>query len=87
VFERLRRWLKPSGYLLFTIEPDDEPGVVGEWLGAPMFFSHFGAEDALALVRDAGFEIVDQAVEAQLEGAREVSYLWVLARKPERQSG
>jgi cyclopropane fatty-acyl-phospholipid synthase-like methyltransferase len=80
-FERFAAWLEPSGHLLFTIEPDDQPGTVGEWLGAPMFFSGFGAERTRALVREAGFEIVDDAVETQLEGEREVSYLWVLARR------
>ncbi|MGH2961070.1 MAG: class I SAM-dependent methyltransferase [Solirubrobacterales bacterium] len=80
-FERFHRWLNPSGYLLFTIEPDEESGIVGEWLGAPMFFSQFGAERTLSLVRDTGFEIIEERSEAQLEGEREVSYLWVLARR------
>ena len=81
LFARLAGWLRPDGYLLFTIEPHDEPGVVGDWLGAPMFLSQFDAETTLGLVRDAGFEIVRQAVETQLEGSRGVAYLWVLARR------
>lgn len=35
----------------------------------------------LDLIRAAGFEVVEQAVESQLEGKRPVSFLWVLARK------
>ncbi len=83
VFSRFRRWLAPGGHLLFTIEPEDEPGIVGDWLGTPMFFSQYEAQKTLALVREAGFEIVETAVENQLEGSREVSYLWVLARGSE----
>jgi hypothetical protein len=66
---------------LFTIEPEAEPGLIGDWLGAPMFFSQYDAEDTVDLVRRAGFEIVEQAVETQLEGEREVAYLWVLAHR------
>ena len=46
-----------------------------------MFFGQYEAKVTLGLVRDAGFEVVEQAVQAQLEGARQVSYLWVLARR------
>jgi cyclopropane fatty-acyl-phospholipid synthase-like methyltransferase len=75
-------WLRPGGCLLITFEVDDEPGVVGEWLGEPMFFSHFDAPTNRRLVEDAGFELVRAEEETQLEGRREVPYLWVLARKP-----
>ena len=62
-----------------TIEPEDEPGKVGDWLGEPMFFSQFDAETTLALLADAGFSVVEQAIEDQYEGDREVTYMWVLA--------
>lgn len=81
IFDRFHRWLAPGGLLLFTIEPDDEPGIVGDWLGRPMFFSQHDAETTLGLVREAGFAVLRAEVESQLEGAREVSYLWVLARR------
>ena len=81
VLARFHDWLRPGGHLLFTIEPDDEPGIVGDWLGAPMFFSQYDAETTLALVAAAGFEVVERGVEDQLEGGRPVSYLWVLARR------
>ena len=54
VFERFRRWLRPSGWLLFTIEPEAEPGIVGDWLGAPMFFSQYDAGTTLELVAEVG---------------------------------
>jgi cyclopropane fatty-acyl-phospholipid synthase-like methyltransferase len=78
-------WLRDGGYLLLTFETGDEPGVIGEWLGAPMYFSHFDAETNERLVRETGFEVVKAEQETQLEGPRPVPYLWVLARKPSRQ--
>ena len=79
IFRRFHRWLEPGGRLLFTVEPDDEPGVVGDWLGTPMFFSQFDSERTLEIIREAGFEVIEKDVETQLEGPRQVSYLWVLA--------
>jgi cyclopropane fatty-acyl-phospholipid synthase-like methyltransferase len=83
VFRRLRTLLRPSGHLLFTVEPEDEPGGVRDWLGVPMFFSQYDAAETLALVREAGFDVVRHSVESQLEGDHEVAYLWVLARRSE----
>jgi hypothetical protein len=83
VFERFHSWLRPFGYLLFTVEPYDEPGRVGDWLGAPMFFSQYDAISMAALVRNAGFHVLTQAVETQREGEREVNFLWVLAQSNE----
>jgi ubiquinone/menaquinone biosynthesis C-methylase UbiE len=81
VFGRFSRWLRPGGYLLFTVEPQDEPGVVGSWLGAPMFFSQFSAEKTLELAERAGFAVLRRAIESQREGDRDVSYLWVRAQR------
>jgi cyclopropane fatty-acyl-phospholipid synthase-like methyltransferase len=75
-------WLREGGWLLITCEIGDEPGVVGDWLGTPMFFSHYDAATNERLVRDAGFEIVKTREETQTEGARPIPYLWLLARKP-----
>jgi cyclopropane fatty-acyl-phospholipid synthase-like methyltransferase len=82
ILARLHRWLAPGGRLLFTIEPYDEPGTVGDWLGEPMFFSQYDADTTLGLVRAAGFEVLETAVASQFEGNHDVAYLWVLARRP-----
>jgi cyclopropane fatty-acyl-phospholipid synthase-like methyltransferase len=81
MFRRLDAVLRPGGYLLFTIEPEDEHGEVRDSLGAPMYFSRYDAPRTLALVR--GVEILRHAIESQLEGQHEVAYLWVLAQKTE----
>lgn len=75
-------WLRDDGWLLLTFEANEQPGVVGEWLGTPMYFSHYDPATSQELVRAAGFEIVSAEQETQLEGEHEVAYLWLLARKP-----
>ena len=80
----IHRWLREGGWLLLTFETEDRPDTVGEWLGGPMFFSHFDAATNEKLVRKAGFEVVRAEEESQVEGRRPVPYLWVLARKPSR---
>lgn len=80
ILASIHRWLTPEGLLLLTVETEDEPGVTGEWLGVDMFFSCFDADTTRQLIREAGFEALSEAIEAQIEGEKEVSYLWVLAR-------
>jgi cyclopropane fatty-acyl-phospholipid synthase-like methyltransferase len=81
LFRRFRSWLRPGGYLLFTLEPYDEPGRTGEWLGVPMFISSFDPETTVGVLAQAGFEVLSRDVESQLEGDREIEYLWVVARR------
>jgi SAM-dependent methyltransferase len=81
LFSRVRTWLRPSGLFLFSVEPEDEPGTVRLWLGKPMYFSHFDAETTIGLVRAAGFGVLDAHREVQLEGTKEVEFLWVLGAR------
>jgi cyclopropane fatty-acyl-phospholipid synthase-like methyltransferase len=74
-------WLRPGGWVLLTFEANEQPGVIGEWLGTPMYFSHYDPETSQELVRASGFEIISAEQETQVEGGREVPYLWVLAQK------
>ena len=78
---RIGRWLAPNGLLLFSIEPEEEPSNVREWLGTPMFFSHFDASTTLRIVEEAGFEILKAHRETQLEGSHNVEFLWVFAER------
>jgi SAM-dependent methyltransferase len=82
LLERLRHWLRPDGLLLLSIEDQDEPGTVAEWLGVDMFFSMFGADATRQLVREAGFDIEKTALGTQTEGETDIAYTWILARKP-----
>jgi ubiquinone/menaquinone biosynthesis C-methylase UbiE len=78
---KVSRWLRDGGLLLISMEAGEAEGVVSEWLGVPMFFSCFGPETMKGMVQAAGFEILESAVETQVEQGVEIPYLWVLGRK------
>jgi hypothetical protein len=61
---------------------DSPDAVEHDWLGAPMFFSHYGAKKNRALVRRAGFEMELAVVEEEPEDRHAALFLWVIARKP-----
>lgn len=80
---RIARWLRPGGLLFATMGAGDSPDVVEpDWLGAPMFFSHFGAETNRELVRRAGLELLEAEVVPELEDGQTVRFLWLAARRP-----
>lgn len=74
--------LAPGGYLLAALGAHDGPDWTGEWLGVPMFFSAFGADTNRALLRESGFELVEDEVAQVVEPEGTVDFLWVLARRP-----
>ena len=83
LLEAIHRWLRPGGVLVATMGAQDSPDdVEDDWLGAPMFFSHFGAKKNRALVRRAGFEIETAVVEEEPEDRHAALFLWVIARVP-----
>jgi ubiquinone/menaquinone biosynthesis C-methylase UbiE len=80
----IARVLRPGGCAVLTMGSADNPdGIDEDWLGAPMFFSHFDGDRNVALVREAGFEIVSATDERELEYGVPVSFRWVVARLPE----
>jgi len=81
MFALVHEWLADAGWFLFSVETGDEPGLVGQWLGVPMFFSSYAPEETRRLVAGAGFDIVRESIDEQVEGETTVSYLWILARK------
>ncbi len=52
---------------------------LGEWLGAPMFFSHHAPEEAKRVVIEAGFRL--ELVELVEQHDEEATFLWIAARK------
>jgi SAM-dependent methyltransferase len=79
----IHRWLRPGGVLVATMGAQDSPDdVEDDWLGAPMFFSHYGAKKNRALVRQAGFEIETAVVEEEPEDRHAALFLWVIAHRP-----
>lgn len=81
LFRRIHDWLRPGGIFVASFGGSDNPSEVDEdWLGAPMFFSHFDAETTVALVENAGFEIIRRELVQQVEHGVEGAFLWLVAR-------
>jgi cyclopropane fatty-acyl-phospholipid synthase-like methyltransferase len=85
LLSRIALWLRDGGFLLCSLGAGDTPdSVEADWLGVPMFISHYDAETNRRLVGDAGLEHVrDEVVAMEEEGHGEVRFLWVLAEKGE----
>jgi SAM-dependent methyltransferase len=84
LLEAILRWLRSGGVFVATLGAQDSPDAIeDDWLGTPMFFSHYGAKKNRALIRRAGFEIEIAAVEEEPEDRHGALFLWVIARKPE----
>jgi SAM-dependent methyltransferase len=78
----IHRWLRPGGVLIASMGAQDSVDEVeADWLGVPMFFSHYGAKRNRALVRVAGFEVETAVVEAEPEDRHDALFLWVIARR------
>lgn len=78
------RLLKPGGLLVATMASGDTPDTVEDnWLGAPMFFSHFDGDTNVSLVIGAGFDIISAEDEEELEHGKLVRFRWIVANKPE----
>jgi SAM-dependent methyltransferase len=80
---KIHRWLKPGGVFLATWAFAGWEGEESDWegWGAPMRWSHHDGETSLELLRGVGFAIESAEVRTT-RGARDESWLWVLARKP-----
>lgn len=78
---RIAGWLRPGGLFVATMSAADNPGAVEtDWLGAPMFFSHFDAATNRRLVMEAGLT-VELAEEVTLwEHDQPARFLWIMAR-------
>ena len=78
---RIKRWLRPGGLFLASFGTSDLPGAVeDDWLGAPMYFSHFDAATNRRLVREAGFAILrDEVITMVEEEQGEATFLWLTA--------
>jgi len=55
---------------------------VEDWLGVPMFFSGSDPDSDRQLLRDAGLTLLRDEIVAQREPEGEISFLWVLGKKP-----
>lgn len=79
---RIATWLRPGGVFVASMGDtvsDDE--IENDWLGAPMFFSHFDTATNGQIIRLAGLQPFHEKVVEHIEDERVVRFLWVIARK------
>jgi len=82
LFKKIWRMLKPGGYFLATMGATDLKEVKEEdWLGAPMYWSHFGKKENIAMLKGVGFRVLKAKVEIEREMDEKVRHLYVLAKK------
>jgi cyclopropane fatty-acyl-phospholipid synthase-like methyltransferase len=84
LLRRIAGWLRPGGLLLATMATGGTEEVDPDWLGAPMYFASHTPAQNRALVHAAGLELLRHRVIPHHEpGHGDVSFMWLLARKPE----
>ncbi len=81
IYKSLHKILKPGDIALLNASgADNWEGYEKDYLGVPMFWSHYGPEKTAKTIESAGFEILWSGVE---EYGRERQF-WVLARNSKK---
>lgn len=85
LLNNIYRMLKPAGLMVATMGYGDLPDDVSpNWLGSPMFFSHFDGDTNLRLVQQTGFNVIQVEDEMESEYGKLVCFRWIVALKAER---
>jgi cyclopropane fatty-acyl-phospholipid synthase-like methyltransferase len=63
LLKKFRSFLKPNGYLLITMGAKDWEGKEDNFCGAEMYWSHYGEDENLKLVSEAGFKIIKSEID------------------------
>jgi SAM-dependent methyltransferase len=81
---RVASWLRPGGFFVATLGvADTELGFEAGWLGTPMYWSAYDPDTGRRLVEAAGLVVDRAAIETADEDGQPVSFLWVVARRPD----
>jgi SAM-dependent methyltransferase len=76
-------WLRPGGVFVASLgagEADD--GYEEDWLGAPMYWSHFNGATNRRLIEAAGLRLLLAEEITEDEDGAPATFLWVAAEKP-----
>lgn len=75
-----RKVLKVSGLALLCMGAGDLPGVEGDFMGATMYWSHYGAQDNIKMIGECGFDIILSKIIVDVLNPS-AAHLFVLASK------
>ena len=78
---RIHSWLVSPGWLMAAFGTGDEEEWIGDFLGAPNFFSSFAPPVNTELVKNAGFTIERDEVVSITEPEGQTQFQWILARR------
>lgn len=85
---KIHAWMKPGGYFVFNLATVDQEDIHGEFFGHGMYWSSYGQDENLKILREAGFEVLEKEVlEAGDGNLKEgdpdygVKFMWILAKK------
>lgn len=75
-----RRMLRPGGVVLLCLGAGNLPNDVDDYFGLPMYWSHYDADTNLAMVRDAGFDVLRSELVPDIlpDGTQGPCHLFVL---------
>jgi ubiquinone/menaquinone biosynthesis C-methylase UbiE len=83
LLRNIATWLRPGGLLVVTMGTHSMKADLDELLGAPMYWSGFDSETNRQLVEEAGLHIISAKEETAEEFGKPVTFLWMVARKPD----
>jgi SAM-dependent methyltransferase len=83
LFDDIRRWLRPGGFLLASLTARDTPDLVEDrFVRVPMFFSGFDPDMNHSLLTEAGLTVIRDAVIMMQQPEGDTPFYWVLASAP-----
>jgi len=81
IFQNIARWLRPGGFLLANFGTSNRAVVYDDnWLGQPMFWSNYDADGERKALAAAGFELLLDRIETEIEDGHPLRWLLILAR-------
>jgi len=83
LLQSIATWLRPGGLLVATMGATSlEAGYEQNWLGTPMYWSHYDSATNRQLVEQAGLHILSDREKTAEEDGVPVTFLWIVAQKP-----
>jgi cyclopropane fatty-acyl-phospholipid synthase-like methyltransferase len=58
LFQKMNRWLRPGGLLMFSVGHNAWTGTEPDWKGAEMYWSHAGPDTYREWLKELGFQIL-----------------------------